>query len=123
MVFHAYSKRQFAQSDFDASGYHFATENELGDSFATLDCKRWGKRNLIAYFTLDNGEKIIVAAFPSQNYCGLMDIPMGAIVDIGFDMVIGSGKVFLEHIAWCPDEVDAREAAERELCGDPEDKQ
>ena len=49
-----YSIRQFAQSDFDATGYVFPTE--VGVFMAVLDCKRYGKtRNLIGYFTLENG--------------------------------------------------------------------
>ena len=39
-MFCGYSKRQFAQSDFDASGYAFPTQE--GVFKAVLDCKRHG---------------------------------------------------------------------------------
>ena len=56
-----YSKRQFAQSDFDAAGYVFPTEE--GVFKAVLDCKRYGKtRNLIGYFTLENGQTIMTSS-------------------------------------------------------------
>jgi len=119
MDFNAYSKRQFAQSDFDASGYRFATENEVGDSYARLDCKRWGKGNLIAYLTLDDGEKIIVVAWPSQKYCGLKEIPFGTIIDVSFDMEMDSKKVFLCRVAWyeegSEDQKEAEECFSKEL--------
>ena len=44
----AYSKRQFARSDFDRTGYEF---NETERVFSgTLVCKAWGKKcNIICY--------------------------------------------------------------------------
>ena len=50
----ALSKRQFAQSDFSIRPYGLMDEE--GTFFATLDFKRWGKKqNLLSYFTLDDG--------------------------------------------------------------------
>ena len=73
----AYSKRQFAMSDFDRTGYSF---NEMEGVFTgTLVCKNWGKKcNIVAYVDLDDGRKIICTAFQQQdNYLGLEDYKFG----------------------------------------------
>ena len=78
-----YSKRQFAQSDFDATGYVFPTEE--GVFKAVLDCKRYGKtRNLIGYFTLENGQTIMTSAWQNDNYHGLQEVPFGALMELEF---------------------------------------
>ena len=78
-----YSKRQFAQSDFDVTGYGFPTEE--GVFKAVLDCKRYGKtRNLIGYFTLENGQTIMTSAWQNDNYHGLQEVPFGAVVELEF---------------------------------------
>ena len=82
-MFCAYSKRQFAQSDFDATGYGFPTEE--GVFKAVLDCKRYGKtRNLIGYFTLENGQTIMTSAWQNDNYHGLQEVPFGALMELEF---------------------------------------
>ena len=73
----AYSKRQFAMSDFDRTGYSF---NEMEGVFTgTLVCKNWGRKcNIVAYVDLDDGRKIICTAFQQQdNYLGLEDYKVG----------------------------------------------
>lgn len=111
MEFHAYSKRQFAQSGFDTTGYHRPDQDTVGDFYARLDCKRWGKHCLIAYLTLDNGEKIFVVTWPRQNYCLFKEIPIGRIIDIGFDMYLDDGKVFIYSVNYfedgSPDQINA----------------
>ena len=82
-MFCGYSKRQFAQSDFDAPGYVFPTEE--GVFKAVLDCKRYGKtRNLIGYFTLENGQTIMTSAWQNDNYHGLHEVPFGAEMELEF---------------------------------------
>ena len=82
-MFCAYSKRQFAQSDFDAMGYVFPTEE--GVFKAVLDCKRYGKtRNLIGYFTLENGQMIMTSAWQNDNYHGLHEVPFGTLMELTF---------------------------------------
>ena len=81
----AYSKRQFAQSDFDATGYVFPTE--VGVFKAVLDCKRYGKtRNLVAYFTLENGQTIMTSAWQNDNYHGLQKVPVGSQMELTFEL-------------------------------------
>ena len=82
-MFCGYSRRQFAHSDFDASGYGFPTEE--GVFKAVLDCKRYGKtRNLIGYFTLENGRTIMTSAWQNDNYHGLQEVPFGALMELTF---------------------------------------
>ena len=111
MEFHAYSKRQFAQSGFDTTGYHRPDQDIVGDFYARLDCKRWGKHCLIAYLTLDNGEKIYVVTWPRQNYFGFKEIPIGRIIDIGFDYNPDTDEVFLYSVDYfengSPDQINA----------------
>ena len=82
-MFCGYSKRQFAQSDFDSTGYVFPTEE--GVFKAVLGCKRYGKtRNLIGYFTLENGQTIMTSAWQNDNYHGLQEVPFGAVMELEF---------------------------------------
>ena len=80
----AYSKRQFAMSDFDRTGYEF---NETEDVFTgTIVCKKWGKkRNIVCYVDFDDGRKIICTAFQQQDdYLGLPDIELGARLEFTY---------------------------------------
>ena len=73
----AYSRRQFAMSDFDRTGYSF---NEMEGVFTgTLVCKNWGRKcNIVAYVDLDDGRKIICTAFQKpDNYLGLDTCEVG----------------------------------------------
>lgn len=95
MDFHAYSKQQFARSDFDASGYHFAEEE--GRFKAVVDCKRWGKKKLLTYFTLENGEKLLSASFQRDGFLGLKDIPEGASVELVYHRA-NTGICYLKEV-------------------------
>lgn len=80
----AYSKRQFARSDFDRTGYEF---NETEGVFSgTLVCKAWGKKcNIVCYADLDDGRKIICTAYQKPgNYLGLPDIEVGTRIILEF---------------------------------------
>lgn len=80
----AYSKRQFARSDFDRTGYEF---NETEGVFSgTLVCKAWGKKcNIVCYADLDDGRKIICIAYQKPgNYFGLPDIEVGTRIILEF---------------------------------------
>lgn len=73
----AYSKRQFAMSDFDRTEYSF---NETEGVFTgTLVCKNWGKKcNIVAYVDLDDGRKIICTTFQKPDkYLGLDTYEIG----------------------------------------------
>ena len=71
------SRRQFAASEFDASGYSF--NQELGTFIATIDCKRWGKNSkLITYMTFEDGRKVVAPTWHRSNYQGLADMKIGS---------------------------------------------
>ena len=56
----------------------FPTEEDVFK--AVLDCKRYGKtRNLIGYFTLENGQKIMTSAWQNDNYHGFQSFAEGEI--------------------------------------------
>ena len=81
----AYSKRQFARSDFDGTGYQL---NEIEGVFAgTLTCKKYGKnKNVVAFVKLDDGRKIICTAYQKPgNYFGLPDIEVGTRIILEFN--------------------------------------
>lgn len=80
----AYSKRQFARSDFDGTGYQL---NEIEGVFAgTLTCKKYGKnKNVVAFVKLDDGRKIICTAYQKPgNYLGIPDIEVGTRIILEF---------------------------------------
>lgn len=80
----AYSNRQFAQSDFDRTGYEL---NEIEGVFiGTLVCKKYGKKcNIVAYVDFEDGRKIVCTAFQrSNNYLGLGEIEVGSKIELTF---------------------------------------
>lgn len=91
----ALSRRQFAASDFDTSGYSF--NEEPGEFVATIDCKRWGKKKLVTYFTLEDGRKVVAPTWPNSNYLGLADLPLGATVRLNFQPT-RTGKLNLKGV-------------------------
>lgn len=92
----AFSKRQFAMSGFDATGYRFPDTEGVFNG--TLVCKRWGKsNNLLAFFEFDCGDKIICAAWQNTEYMELPEIPMGARVTVRFEKTSGD-KLYLRAI-------------------------
>ena len=53
---------------------------------ATLDDSFWGKSiNILAFFTLADGRKIIASAWQKDNYLGIQDIEKGAKLLITFE--------------------------------------
>ena len=89
----AYSWQQFVDSGFDGSGYKFP--NFEGEFPATILCKRWNKsRNLLTYLELDDGRKIITAAWNRDNFHGLADMPVGSKVLVKFKTV-QTGQTYL----------------------------
>lgn len=62
----ALSRRQFRESEFDASGYEF--NQRSGEFVATIDCKRWGKRKkLVTYMTFEDGRRIVAPPGPGAD--------------------------------------------------------
>ena len=50
----------------------YLTNERDGVFKARLDCKRWGKnRNILAYFTFEDGSKIMAAAWQNTGYLGI----------------------------------------------------
>ena len=93
----ALSQRQFAQSDFDSRLYSLI-ETE-GMFTGTLDFKRWGKKkNLLNYFTLTDGRKILASTFALQDYLGLADIRLGTVVKLTFIAARKSGAIYLRKV-------------------------
>lgn len=91
----ALSRRQFAASAFESSGYSF--NEEPGEFVATIDCKRWGKKKLITFFTLEDGRKVVAPTWPNSNYLGLANMPVGAIVRLDFQHT-RTGKLNLKGV-------------------------
>ncbi len=80
----AYSIRQMQQAGVQTDPYH-PNEKE-GVFIAKLDFKRWGKkRNVLAYFTLENGDKIVASAWQDAGYLGIPDIEEGTRVILTFE--------------------------------------
>lgn len=92
----ALSRRQFAESGFDTTGYAF--NEEPGIYTAVIDSKRWGKRKLVTYFTLEDGRKVVAPTWPNSNYLGLAELPVGAKVELYFQRT-QSGKLNLKAVA------------------------
>lgn len=91
----AYSRRQFAESGFDSTGYAF--NEEQGLHIGTIDCKRWGKHKLVTYFTLDDGRKVVAPTWPNSNYLGLAELPIGSRVELDFQHT-RTGKLNLKGV-------------------------
>lgn len=91
----ALSRRQFAASDFDTTGYSF--NEEPGEFIATIDCKRWGKKKLVTFFTFEDGRKVVAPTWPNSNYLGLADLPLGTKVRLNFQPT-RTGKLNLKGV-------------------------
>lgn len=91
----AYSRRQFAESGFDTTGYTFNEEQDLHT--AIIDCKRWGKHKLVTYFTFGDGQKVVAPTWPNSNYLGLAELPIGSKVELDFQYT-RTGKLNLEGV-------------------------
>ena len=92
----AYSFRQMQDVGIRVDNYK-ANERE-GVFIATLDVKRWGKgRNIVAYFTFEDGSKIMAAAWQNTGYLGIPDIEEGARLKLTFERA-KNGSSYLRKI-------------------------
>ena len=64
----------------------YLTNEREGVFKARLDCKRWGKkRNVLAYFTFEDGSKVMVSTWQNTSYLGIPEIEEGAILTLTFE--------------------------------------
>ena len=89
----AYSQGQFQSLELDTSAYSY--NDDEGIFIATLDIKIWGnKLNLLAFFTFEDGRKIISSAPHFQKHYGLPDIPIDTKLELTY-APNSKGKVYL----------------------------
>lgn len=81
----AYSSlRQLEEKDICVDEY--LTNERDGVFKAQLDCKRWGKkRNVLAYFTLEDGSKVMASAWQNTGYLGIPEIEEGTMLTLTFE--------------------------------------
>ena len=92
----AYSFRQMQDAGIRVDDYK-ANERE-GVFIARLDVKRWGKgKNILAYFTFEDGSKIMAAAWQNTAYLGLPDIEEGAHLKLTFERA-KNGNSYLRKV-------------------------
>lgn len=78
-----YSMNQMTDIGFDPLPYKMMEQE--GEFKATLDFKRWGrKQNLVAYFSVDEIGKIVASTFWNREYLNLKEIPIGSRLIITF---------------------------------------
>lgn len=76
--------------------YSFITEE--GTVTGTLDFKMYGKNhNMLIYVTLENGEKIIAAAYKDKSFFGLEEIDLDTTLELTFKKT-SSGLVRLSEL-------------------------
>lgn len=80
----AYSLRQMQDLGICVDDYKI---NEREGTFAArLDYKRWGKnRNVLAYFTFEDGSKVMASAWQNTGYLGIPEIEEGAMLTLTFE--------------------------------------
>ena len=92
----AYSKKQFMALGIDTSEYKFNVQT--GIFKAVLDLKVWGaNKNILAFFTLEDGRKVISSAPCFKGYFGLADIPLGTDLEIMYAPNV-KGKIYLTDV-------------------------
>ena len=80
----AYSLKQMQSLGICVDDYK-TNEND-GVFIAKLDYKRWGKnRNVLGYFTLENGSKVMASAWQNTGYLGILEIEEGATLMLTFE--------------------------------------
>ena len=81
----AYSSlRQMQDSGICVDNYK--TNEKDGVFKARLYCKRWGKkRNILAYFTFEDGSKVMASAWQNTGYLGIPEIEEGATLTLTFE--------------------------------------
>lgn len=76
----------------------YSASQTAGVVKARLDGKLWGKkRNILAYFTLEDGGKIMAAAWQNTDYLGIPDIEEGAVLQLTFERSKG-GTSYLRKV-------------------------
>ncbi len=82
-------KRAYTFAEMDAMGIDealYSLMDKEGVFKANLDFKRWGnKRNIIAYFTFDDGSKIVSSAWKNCSYLGIPEIPLNSYVELTYE--------------------------------------
>lgn len=64
----------------------YKTNESEGIFIARLDYKRWGKnRNVLAYFTFEDGSKVMASAWQNTGYLGLPEIEEDAMLTLTFE--------------------------------------
>ena len=64
----------------------YKTNERDGVFNARLDYKRWGKkRNVLAYFTFEDGSKVMASAWQNTGYLGIPEIEQGAMLTLTFE--------------------------------------
>lgn len=65
---------------------NYKTNEREGVFTAQLDCKRWGKkRNILAYFTFEDGSKVMASAWQNTGYLGIPEIEEGVRLTLTFE--------------------------------------
>lgn len=64
----------------------YKTNERDGVFIARLAYKRWGKkRNVLAYFTFEDGSKVMASAWQDTGYLGIPEIEQGAMLTLTFE--------------------------------------
>ncbi len=80
----AYSLKQMRDLGICVDDYK--TNEKDGTFTARLDYKRWGKNcNVLAYFTFEDGSKVMASAWQNTGYLGIPEIKEGTMVMLTFE--------------------------------------
>ena len=80
----AYSLKQMRDLGICVDDYK--TNEKDGTFTARLDYKRWGKNcNVLAYFTFEDGSKVMASAWKNTGYLGIPEIKEGTMVRFTFE--------------------------------------
>ena len=94
-------KRAYTMSEFlkiKGNTDHYNFNDREGVFTAVLDYKVWGKkRNLLSFYTLDDGRKILCNTWSNEDYLKVDEIPMGTKVRLTFK-ASGKGKIRLIEV-------------------------
>ena len=95
------TKQQFKESGYNKSDYKII--NEEGKFTATLDFQIWSNSDLLSYFTLSDGRKIVAGTFRSDNFFGLPYIPFGSEITLVFKKVT-TKNIYLKKVIYANEE-------------------
>lgn len=95
----AYSLKQMYDLGIHVDDYK--TNERDGVFNARLDYKRWGKnRNVLAYFTFEDGSKIMASAWQNTGYLDIPEIEEGAMLKLTFEKA-KNGISYLRKVERC----------------------